>query len=617
MGATWSQRIGIAIGLLGLALPATGDELPPLPPPRTPPAAVEAVVAPTRAGAAPARPQTPAGQPAAPTPVAARSDAAAVRAETGERLKKVPADADRAATAATKALRAVLEERLARLDAWDKAVKDRQAAENPTPSPEKQAAEWKAELERIKAVLDQAARNPDWLLPVSFRGAPAPTTDAARTEMKDAIDAAQADLKDWSGRLELYRSDPARKPGGSLASARAGRDKTFQQVASLKARNLDRAAASAELKNPEARALAREKLLNDQWEARVELERLRGQEALLALESRRSELAGLNQAVLEAHVLLARRTLDRMTLSYRALAARQEHDLHQAAAQEQTRSEKSDDPVERYRAKRASEILELEARVLTGENALTTNPPPALEDQRALADRAETDFTNIKHLLDDGRVSHLDALRLSNDFRRIGPERSRIIRHELAVTADRLSSAENALSAVELELINDSRDDRFELDNLLERLPGALHPKAVAVFEDFERKHQELLIRRRAALEKLASRAEQTHDQVLRRLRVLDDHFGFIRTHLFWVRDEGPVGLATLGQAQRETRQLARASLRIAEEVADPSAWGRLSPEFLAATFGLLVLPWPMHRLRRKLRPPCALAPGSATNPDA
>ena len=111
-----------------------------------------------------------------------------------------------------------------------------------------------------------------------------------------------------------------------------------------------------------------------------------------------------------------------------------------------------------------------------------------------------------------------------------------------------------------------------------------------------------MLNRRRAALEKLAQRADLTHQQVLRRLRILDDHFGFIRTHMFWVRDEEPVGPATLASAQRELRQLGRAAVRIGAEVCDRSAWGRVSGEFLAAAFGLIVLPWPLRRGHQALR---------------
>src|SRR5262249_33573449 len=251
----------------------------------------------------------------------------------------------------------------------------------------------------------------------------------------------------------------------------------------------------------------------------------------------------------------------------------------------------ADDPLERYRARRTAELLEFQARVITTDNLLATSTSDTLsfEEQRRLADRAEVDFTNVKKLLDDGRVSHLDALRLTNDFRRIGP-------NEMAVTATRLTFAENALSAVELELVNGSRDDRFELDGLLERLPEKLRPEAEKLFADLERRHVLLLTRRRASLEELAARAERAHEQVQRRLRILDEHYGFIRTHIFWVRDQEPVGAATALQAPRERTQPGRSPARLAEEFGDARAWGRVSAEFLAAALGLVVLPWPLRK---------------------
>jgi potassium efflux system protein len=531
----------------------------------------------------------------------AQALASALREETAKRIEALPKADGKGASAATKALREVYEDRLGILNEWDKAAKQRADAENPESRPEKQAANGKAELERIKAIIDQSAKDLDVLLPPTFRKLPARVPDSVRSELKDAIDAAQAELKDGTAKLEQARADAAAKSGGGLAALRADRDKTHQKVASLKARNREREAAVSEAKTDDARTLAREKLTNGQWEARVEAERLKWQEALLTLQTKRSELDGLNLQVQDARVQLARKTLDRMKARYGTLAAREERDLQQAAAKEHSRAEKADDPLERYRAKRTAELLDLTARVLKSENALTTNPSPSLEEQRALADRAETDFTNVKHLLDDGKVSHLDALRLNNDFRRIGAERGRIIRNELAGAANQLTASENALSGVELELVYDARDDRFEFENLVERLPPDRHAQASALFDELERKHTDLLIRQRNALQKLAERADQTHEQVERRLRILDDHFGFIRTNLFWVRDEEPIGTATLVQAQRELKQVGRGLLRITAEACDTKAWGRISGEFLLAGVGLVVIPWPLGRLRRAL----------------
>ena len=60
--------------------------------------------------------------------------------------------------AALKKLREVLEERLRWLDEWEKAAKVRKDAEHPQLSPAREAGELKAELERTRASLDQAAK---------------------------------------------------------------------------------------------------------------------------------------------------------------------------------------------------------------------------------------------------------------------------------------------------------------------------------------------------------------------------------------------------------------------------------------------------------------------------
>ncbi|MFO0911252.1 MAG: hypothetical protein U0794_23425 [Isosphaeraceae bacterium] len=641
MGTTWTARLAsMVVGSLtlsALAL-AADDRLPPLPPnlptPAAPPARAaiplpvvrEAPPASRPAGsAAPEKPATPAPAPAAapsaapasgsvPAPAAAPSAAAAggtvpapnddpvaERAATQEKLDALPKNDDKQATAATKALREVYGERLDWLKEWEKATKERQAAEKPEPSPEKQAAEWKADLERIQATLTPAAKDPNLLLPAAFRSLPAEVPEKTRSEMKEAIDAAQAELKERTGKLEQFRSEPSRNDSAAQAAARSQRDKIHRRVAGLKARAAEREAALAEARGAESRQLAQERLINFQWEARVENERLKAIEARIDLDAKLADLAALNLQVLQAHVGLAQKSLDQLKSRYSSVAARQERDLHSAADKEKSRAKQVDDPLERYRAKRNAELLELEARVLAVENLLATSPSPSLEEQRKLADKAETDFNAIKALLDDHRISQLDALRLNNDFRRIGPERARLSRNELAVAARRLSDAESALSTVELELLYDVRDDRYELESLLERLPKALHPKAIVVLEELEQRHLALLIKRRTALEKLASRAEQTHDQILRRLQILDDHYGFIRTNLFWLRDQEPIGPSTLVGIQHETQRLLRGGVRQVEELLDASTWGRVSPEFLGAVLGLVLLPWPLRLARRSL----------------
>jgi len=576
MGPTPTGRLGVAFALaLGLVSAALGER--------------------ACLGAA-AEPTTPTQ--AVPPPEPGAVDTASARAEVAARLAGLPQDPSRD-DAAARDLRQTLGDRRRRLDEYDDAVRRRRSAENPEPSPDAQAAAWKADLARVRALADQAAKDPDALLPKTFLNLPEAVPEPLRVELKDAIEAAGEGLREWT-----RRADEGRKPAAPLAAVRDARDKAFQRVAGLKARADGRPTPAAGATTTGAPGLEIERLENERWEGRVEAERLRGLEALLALEARRADLAGLNTQVCDAHVDLDRRTLGRMKLRFTSLARRQEQDLHTRAERQQSRAERIDDPLERYRAKRSAELLEQEALVLKTENLLATNPSPSPDEQSAKADRDATDFSNVKHLLDDGRVSHLDALRLTNDFRRISVERAKIVRNDLAPAAARLRNYENYLSAVEMELLYDARDDRDELDNLRERLPKPRQAQAQALFDDFERRHVALLNRRRQRLEKLADRAEQTHSAVLRRLKILDDHFGFIRTHIFWVRNEEPIGPGTLSQAGRECRQLARAGLRIAAELGDPSARNRLTPEFGVAALALVVLPWPIHRLRRGRRAP-------------
>ena len=257
MGVT-SKRLLAVVVLLWLGMPSVADDLPPLPPvakqkrPATDAKATDPVVRESadNAKAAKAQPRakvTGAAKIEEPlTKVAITGDGAAtsdeavtqLRTETVERLSKLSKSDDKDATAASKALREVLEERVKWLDDRDKAVKERIAAENPEQSPEKQAAEWKADLERITTSLEQSAKDPDALLPVSFRKLPAEVPDALRNELKETIDSAQNELKDWSSKREQARANPSRKEGGDLSALRAVRDQTFRRVAGLKARSL-------------------------------------------------------------------------------------------------------------------------------------------------------------------------------------------------------------------------------------------------------------------------------------------------------------------------------------------------------------------------------------------
>jgi hypothetical protein len=350
-----------------------------------------------------------------------------------------------------------------------------------------------------------------------------------------------------------------------------------------------------------ARQIAQEELVNFQWEARVESLRLQVIEAELALEAKLAGVRELIMHVYYAHVHIGERTLEQMHSRYRVVAEDHERALKQAAANEESKAQQSRDPLERFRARRGAELLVLELQVLKNEQALATDPSPSYEEQEDLADRAERDFARIRELLDDGRVSRLDAIRLNNEFRRIGPERDHLLRTEMATVEAQLQFYENALTNVEIELVQNPLHNRFEHDLLRERVSSSRWAEGEALLTEIEKKHRVLLARRRLALEKLCDRTSHTLQQVVRRLSILDDEYGFIRTHIFWVRDQDAIGLPTLTQGAREFNRVVKGLLSLAEETLKPNLWGQPSAEFLVTALGVLVLPFGILWLRRVL----------------
>jgi len=562
--------------------------------------------APITADDQPTPPAKKAQAPASPTtsavPPATQAEATRARFSVQVRLKEldVPESKDRPGT---KALREVLEARLRLLEEWDRANREREAAEHPEVSPERESAAIRAEAEKAKALLDRSEKAPDALLPGAFQAATeSGKPPAARLEdMKEAIDTARAELKERSEELEKLRAEGSRAHASEIATLRAGRDKAYQACAAQEARRGEREAAIQSATAAEARELARERLTNDEWESRVESTRLATMDSRVALEMKRIDLGSARFGVKATRVLLGKRLVERMENRYATLAEGQRVELQKAVASEQNRALRTGDTLERFRAKRTAELLELEAQVIAYEKTNATSGGLSIADQTSLADAASDDFAQLQKLLADGNVSPLDVLRLRNDFRRIIPERSLVIRTDLAASSDELTAYENALTDAEIDLVNDARDDRFERDALLEQLEKGRRDHARTILDELEVRHKTLMIRRRDVLTKLSRRSEDVYNQILRRIDILDKHYAFIRTHIFWVRDAEPLGPATVARARDESIRTAKGLVKIALEPWDRSLWGRITPEFVLVIAAMVVLPWPLHLARKAL----------------
>ncbi len=505
-------------------------------------------------------------------------------------------------SATDKQLREVLQERLLLFDEYEKATGKLKKANHPVPSPERQAAEARSELARLQALLAQAATNPEVLLPQTFRGSGPGGKPSISAEMKECIEAATGEVKECKAKLESMRTEAANWEGQQNAR-RAERDKLFQSVAAMNAHGPEREeSAGSATASAASRRLAQERSINAGWKSRVEAMQLKAIEAEIALEARLAGVRELGLHVGHAQLQVAEKVLELMQSRYSAAADRQERFLKEKAAAEETKARRSDDPVERFRARRLAELLDIEAQVVKHEQALATSPPPSLEEQRSLADHSAADFARIKELLVDGRVSRLDAIRLNNDFRRIGPERDRLLRNEMAIVEMRLQFYENALTGVEIELLEDSLHDRYEQELTQEHLSAERRAEGERILAEHERRHRALLSRHRSVLERLTMCTAQTLDQIARRLAILDEEYGFIRTHIFWVRDQEPIGLGTITQGAREGRRVLDGLLRLAREAARTQRWGRASAEFITAALAVLGLPIGLVRFRRMLK---------------
>ena len=530
----------------------------------------------------------------------AQSTSTAAAAKTDGVPHAAPLSAIGSDHASSKSLQKILQDRVHLLDEHSRLTSALQEAVNPPISPEHQVEQLKSEIKQAHAMVTQADRNPATLLPSSFHKAPGKASPGFVSEMKDAIDATTHELREWRSKLETLKSGRAERESKQKERA-AERDKVFKLVTSLNAQTIEYEQAVNEAQTVEDGRLAQERLVNHRWEVKAESLRLQVIEAQTALETKLAGLGELEAQLCHVHIRLAERALAQMRAHFSAESEKQESDLNRAAASEKDKARSSEDPLERFRARQTAELLELEAQVLKYEQALATNPSPSFEEQQSLADKADKDFAQIKELLDDGRVSRLDAIRLNNEFRRIAPERERLVRNELAVVEGKLRFFEDALTDVEIELFQDSLHDRLEHDLSHESVSPTRWAPAEKLLQDLEHSHRLLLVRRQKALEKLSERTSRTLQQIARRLTILDQEYGFIRTQIFWVRDQDPIALGTFWKGAQEFHYLLKAVLRLASEATKPNLWSPPTAEFMMAALAILALPVPLVKLRRAL----------------
>ena len=529
-------------------------------------------------------------------------EATVQRLKALEQTSNAPRADDAKAQERLKTLQALCKRRLELLASYEKAAESHREVENPDPTPEAEAATLKATADRARATLSLSANDPSSLLPEVFRASSAAVTEKTLGEMKDAITAAQDAAESLKKAVDELSSAASRPQASPLSSAKSRRDEIRQRIAALGPRSAEAEAVVAAAATDDDRDLARDRQMNLQWEARVESRLLKQAEARIDLETRRGTLVEPEIETRKLEWELAKKRLDLMQKEFRRRVELQQFDLKRASASEGERAEHSADPLERFRALRAKELLDEQAILQERELELSATPAISLAEETAKADKSAEDFVRLKKLVSGGRSSGLVAQRLNNSYRRLALERAAIVRNDLAQISVQLARYENELTSVELDKLNDSWGDHALRDDLIEDLSLSKKTLAIALFQESERKQDAILEKRRDVLTKLAERADHTRQQVLRRLSILDDQHGFVRTHLFWVRDMPPLGPSTIEASQTEAGEIAKTLLGIASQPWSRSQWQRITTDFLWSCLGLLALPWVTHRLRKTLR---------------
>ncbi len=493
-------------------------------------------------------------------------------------------------------LRGVVEDRIKWINQWLKDHKERESAEHPETSPEKRKIDLERELEKTKAQIKKAASKPESVLPSTFVVERTKIVDAKLNELKDAVEQARIEAKDRATLLEKTKVELA-KGEKELAALKIEREKAKERVSTLNSLTSEKESAIATATTPEAIDLARELFENHRWELLAESERLAAMDAKLSLASALSGLGSLQIELLDTSAKLARTTADQMDTTYKGILDGRRVALEAEAAKAQSSADRSIDPLKKHEAKRTAELLELEAQNLRDEQRLATNVYLSPREQKELSDRATREFDELKQLVKEGRSRAALAVRLKHEFRKLATAREAVVSNELARAGYQLAYLESELTAIEFELMNDSRDDEIALEVLLENLPKKRWEEAKALCEKIEGRHRQLLEKRRSLLEHTLIQADNAHKELLQRVKTLEEKYNFIQGRIFWVRDSEPLGPEALGPAKSELIRLFGAVGAVGVEFQSKQGWRGNSVEFWIALAAVIVLPLPMARI--------------------
>ena len=290
------------------------------------------------------------------------SDPVALKAEAVARLKELEKEKPEAVNEA----REPLDARLKLLDEWERATAMLREAEHPEGHARREVADLKRDLEAARTALARAAKEPGFAADAGLPGRAGHGQRRGPREMKAAIDVAAEAAQGPQGGAGPQGAEP---PGEPADLPRV--DPQASRRARGTARRRRRACRRRDRRGPFP---GRDRLINERLEERVVGQLHEAIEAAIALEARREPLAELRQQLQAAERSWPTRPSSRCRRATATSPSASKDDLARKAAAEQDRSVRSADPLERYRARRAAEMLDLESHLLRDERALAARP---------------------------------------------------------------------------------------------------------------------------------------------------------------------------------------------------------------------------------------------------
>ncbi|MBF0159598.1 MAG: mechanosensitive ion channel [Magnetococcales bacterium] len=338
---------------------------------------------------------------------------------------------------------------------------------------------------------------------------------------------------------------------------------------------------------------------------RWEVEQQVSQEGV-TLQDRRLELGHLRQRSLESTFTLYQEALQRQ----QATVVKETTDTllarEQAAATAAT-------PERRFLAHWEADIARSQKR-LADLNQLKTDVISTVSDQDSRLQREKDELKSLETLVQQSSGSGRSADRLKEAFRDVSDRHQSLYQLEQSAVMRILTDLPNHGAELDALLTGLRERWRSDLEGVVHELETSDRAQSVRSFvaqaEPLQERVRRLLEEEKRLILEIGTAGRQLQLLPKERRAVLDDTERLVLSHVFWIRDEAPLGWQLLGQLLHELADPERAyslfnwwSELLSSQTVDALATVFSGPLSIAYGIGLFILlPVALHRYRLRLR---------------